>query len=254
MENNAQVYSSAKIVHHYQESKALQLPEKSILDVLTPHLPKMRVLDVGVGGGRTTPYLAGVASEYTAIDFSKEMIDACKKQFAGVYPTAKFEVCDVRDLSRFESGAFDLVLFSFNGIDNIAWEDRGPVLKEFKRICATGGYFCFSSHNLLTLPGFFSYHFRLHPIKLVKNLVGTWRLRKKYSDLIARLNSVDHASIYDDVYDFGLFTCYVRPSFQFSQLKEGGFKEVRLFNQAGAELSEQENKTDASPWIYYLCR
>jgi ubiquinone/menaquinone biosynthesis C-methylase UbiE len=253
MEKNASVYNTGHVVDHYLGSADLQKPEETILQILQPLLPQMNVLDLGVGGGRTTPYLAKSARSYIGVDLSAGMIDGCKAKFATQFPGARFEVCDVRDLSRFKDDEFDLVLFSFNGVDNIACAERAAVLREIRRICKPGGYFCFSSHNLLTLPEFFKFHFRFHPIKLIKNFIGRRRLLARHGDILERLPELDQATIYDDVYDFGLFTCYVRPSYQVRQLQETGFKEIALFNGQGLKLGADEQQTDTSSWIYYLC-
>jgi ubiquinone/menaquinone biosynthesis C-methylase UbiE len=63
----------------------------------------MNMLDIGVGGGRTTKYFFPLAKEYVGIDYSPEMIQACKKKF----PELRFEVADVRNLSLFGDGHFD---------------------------------------------------------------------------------------------------------------------------------------------------
>ena len=56
-----------------------------------------RILDLGVGAGRTTPYLLEISKNYIGIDFSPAMIAACQAR----YPTVEFAVGDARDLSRF---------------------------------------------------------------------------------------------------------------------------------------------------------
>lgn len=51
-------YSQAATASTYQAASALQPPEQAIVDLLSPALPRARVLDVGVGGGRTAAHLA----------------------------------------------------------------------------------------------------------------------------------------------------------------------------------------------------
>jgi ubiquinone/menaquinone biosynthesis C-methylase UbiE len=41
----------------------------------------MKMLDIGVGRGRTTMHFAQAAEEYWAIDYSEEMIAACRERF-----------------------------------------------------------------------------------------------------------------------------------------------------------------------------
>jgi ubiquinone/menaquinone biosynthesis C-methylase UbiE len=254
MDKNSNTYSLPKVIKHYAEySDVLQKPEQTIFNILETKLENMKVLDIGVGGGRTTTFLAPKVKEYIGVDFSQGMIDVCKKKFSSILPFAKFEVCDVRDLSKFQTGYFDLVLFSFNGIDNISHADRAAALLEIKRICAPGGYFCFSSHNLQSLPEFFKIRFRLHPIKFFKSLIHRKKLLEQNKEQITQIATANYVNIYDDVYDFGLHTHYIRPEQQVIDLKTEGFKEVRVFNlEKGKELKPEELKQSTDSWLYYL--
>ena len=51
-------------------------------------------------------------------------------------------------MKLFEDSSFDFILFSFNGIDYMNHDERIRTLREIRRILKTGGYFCFSTHNL----------------------------------------------------------------------------------------------------------
>src|SRR5687768_8884238 len=120
MAENQRVFESKGTVRFYAGMTGLQKPEQRILDVLRPRLPQMRVLEIGVGGGRTTRAFAPLAREYVGIDYAEGMVAACKKQF----PDLTFAHGDVRDLSPFPSGSFDLALFAYNGIDAVSHDDR----------------------------------------------------------------------------------------------------------------------------------
>jgi SAM-dependent methyltransferase len=103
------------------------------------------ILDLGVGCGRTLPLLRAISSDYTAIDYTPEMVAACQRRFPG----ARVLVADARDLSRFEDGAFALVSFSLNGIDAVDHEDRAKIVAEVFRVLQPGGAFQYSTHNKL---------------------------------------------------------------------------------------------------------
>jgi SAM-dependent methyltransferase len=104
----------------------------------------MVLLDLGVGGGRTTPYLSDLASSYVGVDYAEEMIRVCR----GKYPSLQFEMADAADLSRFADGFFDAIVFSFNGMDYLAPDkSRQQCLRECHRVLKPGGVFIFSSHN-----------------------------------------------------------------------------------------------------------
>ena len=55
---------------------------------------------------------------------------------------------DARNLSSLADAAFALVVFSRNGIDGVAYEDRARVLNEFNRVLRPGGLLAYSTHNL----------------------------------------------------------------------------------------------------------
>ena len=255
METNAEVYSSEQVLRHYATySDTLQLPESAILALLQQRLSAMRMLDIGVGGGRTTAHFAPLVRTYTAIDFSEGMIASCKEKYQTELPAAKFAVCDVRDLSRFEARAFEFVLFSFNGIDNVSAPERRIVLAEIRRICAPGGIFCFSSHNLQYLPAVFKLHLNVHPVRFIRSLIERRSLLRNNRQQINHLASANQLVIYDNVFDFGLYTCYVRPEWQVKQLLEVGFDSVKLFGlYNGNEINVKDYSKSTDPWIYYFC-
>src|ERR1700680_4191792 len=62
------------------------------------------ILDVGVGGGRTTKFLAARAGSYLGIDYSEEMICACQLKF----PEQKFLVLDASDMWGIRDEIFDV--------------------------------------------------------------------------------------------------------------------------------------------------
>ena len=88
----------------------------------------MAILDMGVGGGRTTQYLSQIAGRYVGADYSEAMVDTCRKRF----PDQEFRHCDARDIAPFADGEFDAVVFSANGIDYIAADEgRARCLAEW---------------------------------------------------------------------------------------------------------------------------
>ena len=103
-----------------------------------------RVLDIGIGGGRTVPVLGSTAAEYVGIDYTPAMVDAARRRF----PSVRIEHMDARDLSAFRTHSFDVVFFSANGIDAVDHVGRRAVLTEAHRVLAPGGVFVYSTHNL----------------------------------------------------------------------------------------------------------
>jgi ubiquinone/menaquinone biosynthesis C-methylase UbiE len=111
---------------------------------LEPDLTASRVLDLGVGTGRTTALLAPAARSYTGVDLAPGMIKLARERHPGV----DLRVADARDLRAFADASFELVVFSFNGLDAVRPAERLVVLSGIRRVLAPGGRALVSSLNL----------------------------------------------------------------------------------------------------------
>ncbi len=214
------------------------------------------MLDIGVGGGRTTQHFANLVQEYVGIDYAKEMIAACQQRFSAS-SSRVFKVGDARDMSQFQDESFDFILFSFNGIDVLSHLDRLQVFQEVSRIGKPGGYFCFSSHNLQGLEREFNWRnqISLNPLKTYVNLI-MFALLRFFNGSISpqQIKHSDHQIIQDESHNFRLKQYYIRPQAQFDQLK-ANFGNVRIYSwKSGLEITtQQELIVNADMWLYYLC-
>jgi ubiquinone/menaquinone biosynthesis C-methylase UbiE len=139
---NLQVYRNPEVASHYGSLDYLTACERHLFE--TYLRAGMAILDVGVGGGRTTPYLSQKASRYVGVDYSEEMVRICRDKF----PQLEFLVADASDLSRFSDASFDAMVFAFNGLDYVLpAEKRKQCLWECERVLRVGGVLIFSSHN-----------------------------------------------------------------------------------------------------------
>lgn len=249
--NNHLTYLKKDVVKFYAKANSLQKPEQAIFNLLEPQFKNMRMLDIGVGGGRTTEHFADKVKDYKAIDYSPEMISACQKKFKGQILPESFFVADARDLSRFANGSFDFILFSFNGLDYTNHPDRAKAFNMIKRILAPGGYLCFSSHNLQSVDDMLKIKFRFNLLALAKRILD----QKKLLELNKNKNykTADFEMINDGIHDFGLETYYVKPGHQIKVLQELGFNEIKVFGTEGKELSANDLKDNTDSWLYYLC-
>ncbi|HEY9826562.1 MAG TPA: class I SAM-dependent methyltransferase [Stenomitos sp.] len=255
-ENNFNAYRTAKVVNHYAQLKILQPAETMLLERLRDRLPRMKMLDIGVGGGRTAQHFAQMVADYTGIDYSSAMIEACQQRFANL-PQAQFEVCDARDMSRFSDRSFDLILFSFNGIDSVSETDRLRIFQEVQRVGKPGSYFFFSTHNLQGLEASFKLtdHLSLNPFSTYVNLFMWGLLRLLNRSLTPqRLQASNTAVVRDESHNFSLKNYYIRPEAQIAQL-EPFFQDIQIYPwQNTQEITDrQELLQNRSMWFYYLC-
>ena len=81
------------------------------------------------------------------------MVDSCEKRLSQLDVAGETKVLEASVLEMpFKDGEFDIVLFSFNGIDTLKIEERILAIKEMQRVCKKGGLVVFSSHNSYYLP------------------------------------------------------------------------------------------------------
>jgi ubiquinone/menaquinone biosynthesis C-methylase UbiE len=139
---NLGVYNNADVVSHYAVLDYLTQCEQLLFDLYIG--AGAAVLDLGVGGGRTTPYLSSGASLYVGVDNASEMIRMCRMK----HPDLEFVEAEASDLSAFAACSFDAVVIAFNGLDYVIPDGkRERCCKECYRVLKPKGVLLFSSHN-----------------------------------------------------------------------------------------------------------
>lgn len=247
-------YESEKVVKFYTTLEHLQKPEQTIFKILEDRLPYWKMLDVGVGGGRTTRHFAPLVAEYVGVDYAANMVKVCEEIFTPREDHISFQVADARYLDQFDDDYFDYILFSYNGIDNISHEDRLLALKEIRRTGKKGGFFAFSTHNLRNFHT--AYRIRLYAnLKKTAYQILSFFLLLILNGLPGKHQRKPFAIVNDGIHRFGLKMYYIKPEEQVKQLEKAGFENVRLFSVAtGKEISLEEAKLSIDEtWIYYLC-
>lgn len=139
---NKATYQSNRIVRSYaREPSRLTAFEQFCLDRV-PAKSRMSILDIGVGGGRTSRPLADMFAVYTGIDYAPRMIEAAIAR----HPDLDLRVMNASSLAFGEQ--FDVAMFSFNGIDYVDSATRFAIQREMMRVLRPGGYMIYSTHNL----------------------------------------------------------------------------------------------------------
>jgi SAM-dependent methyltransferase len=251
---NRSRYEAGGLPREYARSAGLQRPEQVVLERIADDVRGAPILDIGVGGGRTTPFLRALSDDYLGVDYSAAMIATCRER----HPDARFDVLDARALHHLPSKHYGLVLFSFNGIDCIAHQERLDVLREIRRIVRHRGWFVFSSHNRdAPVTGFRPptlYRTR-HPVRMATR-VGAWTASVARAFANRRrlrpfeCETADYAIRNDQAHEYSLLTYYVRMPDQFAQLRAAGFTATpSAYALDGRPLAPGETARDA--WIYY---
>ncbi|TND09354.1 MAG: type 11 methyltransferase [Bacteroidetes bacterium] len=245
-EHNHAAYSAEDTVNWYDQLDALLPSEKIILEGIMPAIRGKKILDIGVGGGRTTKHLLEISRDYTGIDYSQKFAELVKKKFRldSVY------CCDARDMSRFADGSFDFVLFSFNSIDYIPHEGRLKAMAEIRRVLRPSGIFMFSTHNRNWIhtgktawqrPWKFSPGFVKDCLKTI--LLTSRRMKMKKLEVREK----EYAIINDDAHNYALLTYHITIPEQVNQLKKAGFGEIKAYNMKGERVEDDANDN----WTYF---
>jgi ubiquinone/menaquinone biosynthesis C-methylase UbiE len=142
---NKTTYASAQALRQYSRAVGwLDEGERVAFGLVAKpsNSHKGHVLDIGVGGGRTTPLLVDIAENYIGIDYVDELVVTASARF----PDKVFLTMDARDL-KFPDASFHLVNFSNNGVDSMSFDDRQEVFRQVFRVLLPTGYFIFSALN-----------------------------------------------------------------------------------------------------------
>lgn len=255
MDANRAVYD--RVADSYTEL-ALLPAERIVLGCLGSTLAETDMLDLGVGGGRTGYTFAPLVHHYVGVDYSPRMLERAE-QLLGDDANVELVLGDARDLSTLP-GPFGFVLFSFNGIDAAAPEERPRILAEIRRVMRPDAWLLLSSHSLGALP-----------LDATRERPARWQRSRAYrayaalDDLrfrrrISRINrelDLETArqrgwTVVNGRGHAGVVECYVDPEFQVRQLNEAGFDPVAIFGTDGRRVELPDHGRD--PSLDYLCK
>lgn len=142
-DRNRDVFRKASVVSDYRLNTWYCHGEMTLFLELAREARGQRVLDIGVGMGRTTSFLSLVTDDYVGIDFSPEMLEHARQR----HPYADLRLGDARDLAEFGDAEFDAAVFTFNGIDTVSHDERKRVFAAIHRVLARGGLLHYTTLN-----------------------------------------------------------------------------------------------------------
>ena len=215
------------------------------------------ILDIGIGGGRTAPLMREISTDYVGIDYTPEMVELAR----GRFPDLTFQQMDARNLA-FDAGRFQLVTFSYNGIDSVDLAGRQAILREVHRVLRPGGHFVFSALNhdaaaqARHWPDWSVFRGTgLDPRRLVRaaaKLVvgGVNRLRR--AAMTRDDGEVAMGTI--SAHNFALVTVFTSPSAQVRQLRAAGFAVDAIFAPDGQRMPVDGMGDATAPWYHFVAR
>lgn len=211
-----------------------------------------RVLELGCGTGRIAGYLLELAKEVHGLDISAEMVEVCRRR----YPKGHFSQGDVRDLSRFQSGSFGLVVAGCNLLDICADDERRAVLRDIRRVLTDDGLLIMSSHNRAYLPNLRSpAHVRCSdPLRFGYDLLNAPRRIVRHRRLRGlEREGPGYVILSDGTHEFSLVHYFISRHAQFRQFEQEGYEPLHSADLDGRALDAGYDAPNC-PEIYYAAR
>ncbi len=248
---NAGVYHSAGVEGVYRDRTLTRVETMALLKYQREFSQK-DILDIGVGTGRTTEFLAPLARRYEGIDYSPVMVQYMHTTQPGI----SVHLADMRNIAEFPDDSFDFVFAPNNVIDAVGHVDRLRTLVELRRVIRPCGMLAFSTHNRHFVRALENPHLHLarDPLRMVHE-VSVWVRQMLNHAQVKTLREVhnDYALLNDEGHDYALLHYYVTQNEQRHQLAEHNFDLEDVFGIDGRAL-DATNSAPESPSLMYMAR
>ncbi len=247
-EINRAVYYSPRVYRSYLADR-LTAAESICISKYQPYIQNKDVLDIGVGAGRTSRYLAPLARRYEAVDYSPVMVAYVKK----IMPRISVRQADFRELTAFAGESFDFILATDNVIDALPHQGRLRALSEAYRVLRPGGILAFSCHNIRYKKAFSGPRLRWssNPLRFAANCAGyVLSLWNHLHVAPLRTTTSEYALLNDPGHRYACLHYYAARSTVCSQLASAGLRYVEAFDRRGQVLAESADDAETSSILY----
>lgn len=247
--HNAELFDRADIAEWYG-ARSLFASERVIFERFHESFAGKRLLDLGVGSGRTTRALLPHVADYVGIDKAQAMLSVARRNF----PSATFLDLDVRSLVEFGPGRFDFVLGALAILSAFDHAERLVVIESVHDVLAPGGVFAFSFHNRgWRRAGSMPLHARSwHPREIVNSVhPQSWlnylRLRPFAHE------ETDYAIHVDPAHRWNGLFYFIDMATQERQLAAAGFEILARFGEDGRPIGAGDDTTQDG-LLHLVCR
>lgn len=256
-EVNRPAWAAPEVVNEYGRLHGCtDKGEAAAIAYLRREMSGLSVLDIGMGAGRTTEMLRDFVGDYVGVDYTEAMVRLCQARF----PDLTFMHADARQLSAFEANRFDMVMFSFNGIDSVGMADRLRILAEVQRVLKPGGAFLMSAHNRFgpgcgERPSWRALEWTRNPLRMLRQVRGLLSARFNHRRY-RRMNEVhpEWAIMNCAAHHFGIVIMYTSVAEQKRQLAAAGFQTEIVFDNERGMAWQDERPSERVWWFHYIAR
>jgi SAM-dependent methyltransferase len=237
---NSTTMSTPRVVDYYTTVTGFGLQERAGVGSVLEEIRDQSILDIGVGGGRTTTPLRAISQDYLGIDYSADMVSAARRRFSGV----RFAHMDARDMAAIPDASICAALFAWCGLCMVSHADRLKILAEVHRVLRPGGYFLFSTYNRDSWEHEAGFRFpellwSWNPARLAMRLLRMptqilRRVANRRSYLPLEIRESEYSIINDVSHDYATMLYYISLAGQRRQLSDAGFQaEAAAFDGNG---------------------
>jgi len=242
-------------VDSYSLHEELSAPEQRVFSEMGDEVRNKPILDLGVGGGRTTAALLQISGDYIGVDYMPEMVKACRSRF----PDIRFEHADARSMPQFADRSFKLIVFACNGVSMVDHAGRIAILHEVRRLLTADGIFVFSTYNKNCAEyerwfEFPSFNQTKNPIKLAVRVArfaldATRGLINRLRYLRHEVHTDEYSIINDRCHSYATLLYYTSIENQLKQLKVAGFHGVPTIYDIAGRLAEATSRSDSLTYV-----